>query len=86
LQVTPDQARRWLINSWYSGDPQRHVDQRKVEALVSKITNGKWEDLDPQTRYQPVRIRQNGYIIDGHHRLFAVSLAETAAEMEVFIL
>ena len=85
MLVTPDRARRWLVESMLNGDPQRRVDRRKVCHYADLIQYGRWAPEDPQTIYKPVRIKPGGCVIDGHHRLHAVALADVPAEIDVRI-
>ena len=85
MLVTPDQARRWLCDSYLNQDPQRRIRLDVCREFARRMVAGEWTDADPQTVYKPVRIMPGGYIIDGHTRLHAVALADVPAEMDVRI-
>ena len=85
MLVTPDQARRWLVASYFYDDPQRRIRRDVCREFARRMVAGEWTDADPQTIYKPVRIKPGGYVIDGHTRLHAVALADVPAEIDVRI-
>lgn len=70
--VTPAMARRWLERNH---PENRTVSWGRVEALANDIRNGAWKLM-----HQSVAFGENGYLIDGQHRLQAVLQADMPAE------
>lgn len=63
VSVTPELAREWL--------DQTHINRTRrddqVEAYARDMRNGKWRPVA-----NPVCFDENGYLIDGQHRLAAI--------------
>lgn len=77
MQVTPEQARQWLM-----GSKQSNVEMPKMIKYATRLMNGEW---NPKLMFNSPVIIRKGYVRDGHHRLFAILLADMPAECNVRI-
>lgn len=75
VMVTPVVASRWLEKNH---PDNRTVAWNRVEALANDIRNGSWKLM-----HQGVAFGENGYLIDGQHRLHAIVQAGQPAEVLV---
>lgn len=69
--ITPGMARKWLENS----APNRKISRRHVAALKRDIIAGKWALNGDSIKFGP-----DGQLIDGQHRLEAISQAGVPVE------
>lgn len=74
--VTPEMAAKWLDES--DGANPRPVLQRSVNYLVEEIKAKRWR-LTPQG----IAFNEQGLLIDGQHRLWAVVESKVAVPMRV---
>lgn len=67
VQITPTQAGKWLdmIPSF-----QRRIDDKQVNKLVRAIQKDQWRENGAT-----IIFNEDGYVIDGQHRLKAIALA-----------
>lgn len=72
--VTPDKAKEYLATN----EGNRKLNMRVAGQLASEIREGRW-----QLTHQGIAFDENGVLIDGQHRLTAVVLADTPAELMV---
>lgn len=75
--LTPSILREALLNS-----VQKKLDLRKVYPMRDAILNGEWDK--ELHRGKPVKIRR-GQLINGHHRAFAIILADKPVDCYVEI-
>jgi len=70
--ITPEQAEEMLAHNIIN----RTLNAKRVNAYVWDIKNGKW-----QTNGEAIKFNKKGELIDGQHRLAAISKAGTPIEM-----
>lgn len=73
--VTPEMATRWLERL----GSNRKVVQHRVDSIASDIRSGRWILTG-----DPIRFDENGELIDGQHRLWAV--LEAGLEIETYVV
>jgi hypothetical protein len=76
VNVTPELAEKWLAES---NTVNRKLDKGHVNRLAQALKDGTY-----QTTPQGISFSPAGDLIDGHHRLSAVSLSRVAQQMVVF--
>jgi hypothetical protein len=74
VMVTPEFALELLGNM----DPNRSISQRKVNGFARDMLAGKWR-LNAET----MKLAEDGKLIDGEHRLWAVTEAKVAVPMTI---
>lgn len=74
MQVTPEQAMRWLDGNVHN----RPLDNEYVDRLVQEIKAGNWKLM-----HQGLAFDSHGKLLDGQHRLWAVSLSGMTLPMNV---
>lgn len=72
--ITPDAARRLLKNNTRN----RRVRQGHVDFLASEMANGRWK-----TTSETIAISPDGTLVDGQHRLLAVSQSGATVDLWV---
>jgi hypothetical protein len=76
LTITPELAREYLDRN---SEDQRRVTYTNVNKYATDMKEGRWnEEL-----IQPIRIDEEGNLIDGQHRLLAIIESGTPIEMWV---
>lgn len=65
--ITPAQAESWLANCNHKN---RHLTRSRVNQYAALIRGGKWVSL-----HQGIAFDENGYLLDGQHRLAGCILA-----------
>lgn len=70
ILITPEMAKAWLETS--PGNPRyprgnKRYDSAKVEKMVRDIKSGNWHPAG-----DPIKFREDGTLVDGHHRLTAI--------------
>ena len=75
--VTPELADKILTDSQESVK-NRNVMDGHVKWLASQMTSGKW-----RTNGEPIILDEEGLLLDGQHRLYAVAMSETEIETVV---
>jgi hypothetical protein len=75
LTITPDVAREWLQCRVSPGWP----DRGKASKFADLMLAGRWDEI--RTRAEPVELRVSDVgppcVMDGQHRLLAVTIADT---------
>lgn len=66
MQVTPEQSMRWLDGNTHN----RPLDNDHVDRLVQEIKAGNWKLM-----HQGIAFDSHGRLLDGQHRLWAISLS-----------
>lgn len=72
--VTPEMATKWLEGNTHN----RGVSDKWVSELAADMKGGRWRQS-----HQGIAFDDDGQLIDGQHRLFAVIEAETPVLMQV---
>lgn len=73
--ITPEQAAGYLLRN---SPVQRKLSIAAVRYLAAQIVRGEWV-----LTHQGIAFDEDGYIIDGQHRLAAIAMAERPVEMMV---
>ena len=74
VMVDPQKAKQWLLKN----TKNRKLQQRHVERLAQEMLNGKWV-LNGQT----ISFSNDGALLDGQHRLYAVIKSGVTVPMSV---
>jgi len=75
MELTPEQALRWLEANTHN----RPVNEAHVKRLARDIRAGRW-----RLTHQGIAFDTDGLLVDGQHRLWAVSEAGTPITTRVF--
>lgn len=73
-EITPEIARDMLKNN----PRNRKINEKRVATLVHDILNGQWTDSPT-----PISLNSEGELLDGQHRLMAISKSDRAVQMYV---
>lgn len=65
-KITPEYAQKLLKKTEEAGIVNRKVNQRTVDMYVKALRAGKWK-----LNGEDIKLDENGYVIDGQHRLLA---------------
>ena len=76
INVTPDMALRWLETT---NTNNRKVSEKHVHRLARDMTDGKWRLTHVGIAFDP-----NGTLLDGQHRLWAITMSGTTVDMYVW--
>lgn len=76
--ITPEYAREIIRNSEDAGFRNRNLSQRIVREYAYKMRVGLWKPSG-----QTISISQEGFLLDGNHRLHALIQAGVSLEMNV---
>lgn len=68
-RITPDIAKKMLTHGNFKNRP---LNERHVSLLAKIMTEGEWDE----SASDPIRIAENGRLIDGQHRLSALIRAD----------
>jgi len=74
IQVTPEMAKNWLETNYDNRKPSKIT----YNYLVNQIQNGKW-----QFNGESIKFDENGHLVDGQHRLLAVTLTKKRIDTAV---
>lgn len=77
MLITPDMASDWLESRQFDGN--RKPSKAKVEQHVAAMKAGRWLET-----HQGIAFDTEGRLIDGRHRLMAVSASGVTVKMWVF--
>lgn len=72
--ITPELAEQWLLANQHN----RHIRQRMVDLLAEAIKRGEW-----QLNGDAIRFAEDGTLLDGQHRLWAIVFADQPVESVV---
>jgi len=75
LYITPEQAEQWLGRNWRNNRKPR---QSKKKDFIRELQNGTFK-----TTHQGVLLHEDGTLLDGQHRLMAISESGIPAKMVV---
>lgn len=75
MTITPEMAKEWMTKN---ADDQRRIVYSAVNAMVRDIRNGNWK-----VTHQGIAFNKAGKLIDGQHRLTAITLAGIPVQMYV---
>jgi hypothetical protein len=75
-KVTPEDARAWLDAAEATNRPQRHLSPHRVQRFRHDMETGRWE-----LTHQPLAFDPDGILLDGQHRLAALTLAGVPVEL-----
>jgi len=76
MTITPDMAQRWLDAS---NDHNRPLSMAYCERLARDMREGNWK-----TTHEGIAFSSHGRLLDGQHRLKAITLAKVSVEMFVW--
>lgn len=76
VQVTPELATTWLENK---NTHNRKVVQTNVDRIAQEINEGRW-----RLNHQGIAFDENGNLVDGQHRLWAIVLTGKTVPVRVF--
>jgi len=76
MSITPEMAQRWLTQS---NDHNRPMSVAHCERLARDMREGHWK-----ITHEGIAFSSNGRLLDGQHRLKAITLAGKAVEMFVW--
>jgi len=75
MDVTPELATKWLEHNTHN----RKVNQTTVDRYAKDMNEGRWK-----VTHQGIAFDENGTLIDGQHRLWAVFSSGATVKMRVF--
>ncbi len=76
VNVTPDMAREWLTKNNFNRPQRPDI----VADYVRQIRDGRW-----RRTHQEIAFTENGMLLDGQHRLFAIVETGIIVSMLVFV-
>jgi hypothetical protein len=74
LEVTPELAEKWLQSNTHN----RHARPEKVYGYARDMESGKWRENG-----EAIKFAEDGTLLDGQHRLMAITLAQVPLRMLV---
>ena len=76
--IGPAKAEKYLEQAEEAGVRNRSVSQARVEMFAAAMKNGEW-----RTTHQGIAFDENGKLIDGQHRLWAIVTSDQDIKMVV---
>jgi hypothetical protein len=74
IEITPSQAKEWLQTK----NANRNISPAHVSYLVNEIKSGRW-----RLTHQGIAFNEDGFLIDGQHRLEAIAKSGISIKMMV---